>query len=564
MLKYCAMLAMAMLFFTARGQNLDQIGVKQGIKVSGGINASGTFYSSSDTVKRRSPFTSIISGNFNLSLYGYSMPFTFTYSSMNKGYTQPFNRFAFTPQYKWVKAYVGYSSMTFSDYTLAGHTFFGGGLELTPGNWNVGLMYGRLRKAVQYNADSRVTPSFTRMGYGVKVGYHKETDGVDICVFSAKDDVGSVQQLPPDGSLAPLQNLAISVTAKKQLFKHWLIDAEYAVSALDGNITQKEGSTASPQGSNLAGTFLKATANTRYFDAFNGGAGYQATRWGLMLRYERIAPDYQTLGSYYCNNDMQNFTLAPNVNMLDGRLSASANVGLQTDNLDHSKASTSKRMVGSCNINFIPSEKWVTSVAYSNFTGYTKVRPQVDPNYQSETDSLDFYQINNNLNGTVGYSFGEKEAPQSVMLNLSYQKASDHSNREGGSNTSNFISANASYTYAIAKAGFSVTPSANFNRNDASGIESIFVGPALSIGKTLLKNKLRLSLSEGYSATLINSSNAGSILNSGLSCAYSPASNAKGKQSLSLGVNLQNRFKGAAGGRNLSELTTILTYSYRF
>ena len=47
---------------------------------------------------------------------------------------------------KWIKTYAGWSTMNFSQYTFSGHRFLGGGVELTPKNWKIALMYGRLKK----------------------------------------------------------------------------------------------------------------------------------------------------------------------------------------------------------------------------------------------------------------------------------------------------------------------------------------------------------------------------------------------------------------------------------
>ena len=100
------------------------------------------------------------------------------------------------------------------------------------------------------------------------------------------------------------------------------------------------------------------TAGTRKFDAYSLGFGYLVSLFGIMLKYERVAPDYQTLGAYYFNNDMENLTLVPNLRLLDGRFSISGNAGIQHNNLDKSRESTTKRWVGAGNINFSPSEKW--------------------------------------------------------------------------------------------------------------------------------------------------------------------------------------------------------------
>src|SRR5690606_10230202 len=128
------------------------------------------------------------------------------YSNTNRNFSQPFNQFSFAPTYKWVKTYVGYNSMTFSNYTLSGHVFLGGGVELTPKNWRIAAMYGRLRKAVSFNLNDTLQytdASFKRMGYGLKVGYEKNGDVYSVNIFTAKDDYHSIPFVLPGKQLTP-------------------------------------------------------------------------------------------------------------------------------------------------------------------------------------------------------------------------------------------------------------------------------------------------------------------------------------------------------------------------
>ena len=60
--------------------------------------------------------------------------------------------------------------MSFSPYTLSGHEFLGGGVELTPDKipFKFSAMYGRLQKATEPDTLSG-DPSYKRMGGGFKV-----------------------------------------------------------------------------------------------------------------------------------------------------------------------------------------------------------------------------------------------------------------------------------------------------------------------------------------------------------------------------------------------------------
>lgn len=124
-----------MLPYMLYSQELSGITENEPVTINGGINVNGVFYHSKDTLATREPFSYVVSGNINLNLYNVvNCPITFTYSNYKANWSQPFNfnQFGMTPSYKWIKTYIGYNSMSFSDYTLSGHQFLGFGIEVSP------------------------------------------------------------------------------------------------------------------------------------------------------------------------------------------------------------------------------------------------------------------------------------------------------------------------------------------------------------------------------------------------------------------------------------------------
>ena len=131
---------------------------KKPIKVSGGVGTDHVFYASEGMANRRNaPYQYYINGNLNFQFFKeFNLPITFSFSNQQFNYSQPlnqqsFNQFGISPRYKWATAHIGWRSMSFSPYSLNGHTFLGAGVELTPGKWNISAMYGRLLKAEEYD-----------------------------------------------------------------------------------------------------------------------------------------------------------------------------------------------------------------------------------------------------------------------------------------------------------------------------------------------------------------------------------------------------------------------------
>lgn len=170
-------------------QKFDAIGKSKPLAITGGISTNQIAYFASGITDRRAPYNFFVSGNLNFDLYGWSVPLGFTYSNQSKGaFQQPFNQYGLTPSYKWVTGHVGYSSMSFSNYTMNGHLFLGVGADLAPpGPFKVSLMYGRLQREVlvDENLSPGIEPAYRRMGYGIKASYSKNKDNIDLIIFKA-------------------------------------------------------------------------------------------------------------------------------------------------------------------------------------------------------------------------------------------------------------------------------------------------------------------------------------------------------------------------------------------
>ncbi|WP_090102473.1 hypothetical protein [Chitinophaga sp. CF118] len=561
----------------AYSQALDQLGVKKGISMNGSINASTTAYKANGIESRRDPLAWYLNGNININMFGYAMPFSFSYSNQGRNYSQPFNQFRFAPSYKWARAYLGSTSMNFSNYTLAGHMFNGVGVELSPGKWRVSAMYGTLLKAVPFDPlvpESYNRAAFQRNGAGVKVGYESNGDMYSVSLFHAKDYITSLPYIPADATISPKENVAVAVNIRQHITTHIFVDAEYSVSALNRDLRSEKNAFDSSRGtSNFLGNLLKPTNTTRYFDAIQAGLGYTGSFYTIQLRYERVAPDFVTLGAYNVVNDMRNITVAPTVQLFGGKVNVSANAGMQVNNLDNSKASDAKRLVANINTGINPNEHWTINAGYSNFSNYTRVRPLIDPYFNNPLDTLDFYQVNNSYNAMLMYRTGDQNKQQAITLNSSYQYASDKSSaKDAVANLSKFFTSNLSYSYNLPPKTLSMTGSVNYYRNTSAGLNTTFMGPSVNVNKQFFDKTFRTGVTATYNVTKATSeSNTtnNTLFNTGLNVNYSP----KGKQpegaahktTHNIGASVMWMLRGAAASQpGYNELTSTINYTYSF
>lgn len=550
-------------------QNLDDISIKKGIKTSGGINLKNTFYLGNNQLILRDPFAYYLTGNLNINLYGFDMPFSFSYSNTSKSYTQPFNRFKLAPQYKWVKLHIGNSAMDFSKYTLAGHRFNGVGVELTPGKWNISSMYGSLMKPIEYNPliNNISSVAYKRMGYGIKAGYADKGDEINAIFFAAKDDVHSLKyDVPDEADLHPQKNTTFSIQGKKTFLKYFFLQAEYALSLYNSELRTETGDIIHT--SNFFDKLLGKKPNERYLDAFNTSAGFQNPLWGLVLAYERVAPDYQTLGGYYFVNDVEIYKVAPNLNLWKGKLKLSGSLGLEYNNLDNQKANDNSRTVGAANVAFSSGKAWNASLAYSNFSSYTKYKPTAYPYYVDDLDSLNFYQVTQTLNGNVNYTFGDKEKlMNTLMLSASYQTG-DTKTGNLQRDFSDFSTLIFSFAEQYVPQALSWSVFISGNYCNATDLSFLYWGPGLSISKAFFKNTLNGSLSTAYNQNQMNGSLSSSLLNTSLSMQYTVKGLDEkfGKHSFQLNSGLTNHFKSSYSteSKRLYEFLTTVSYNVKF
>jgi hypothetical protein len=508
-----------------------------------------------------------------------ALPFTFTYSNQGSKYTQPFNRAALHPTYKWVKSHIGVVSMNFSPYTLSGHLFLGAGAEITPGHWNIKVMAGRLNKQIDYDpiVDNLNEIVFKRFGYGIKAGYENKGYGISATLFKANDSQNSLNFIPPNTSIKPQDNLVMSIDGKAKLTSSIHVTTEYALSALTQNTNALND--LSDNNQSLIHRLVKGNETTDYFQAYNAALNYSLKFMKVALKYEHIDPGYKTLGSYYFNNDLENYTLAPSFSLFKKKLIVAINTGYQRNNLSSEESATTSRWVGSLNTTYVPSKRIVLTGTYSNFSTFTQSRPTTDPFYFSGADTLNFYQLTQAASGMVSYNFGGDSLKSTIQLLYNYQESTSlngHVNSSGafGLNVTSESPGipthvhlvNLGYTAQLIPMKAAVTLAGNVNRSILPDFVTTFFGPTFNFQKSLLDQKASFSIGSTYNRQIRNDVLSSNIMNHRLSFNFTPkpANEKLGQVALSANVNLMQRFAVDPSLLNVTEMNVFINVNYNF
>jgi hypothetical protein len=325
------------------------------------------------------------------------------------------------------------------------------------------------------------------MGYGFKVGYEDKGYNIAVNLFRAKDDSTSLLKQPVD--ITPQENIALGVNGGVVLYKGLRFNMEYAVSMLKRNTRD---------------------ASTSNSHAIKAGLNYVQGTFGMGIGYERIDPQYRTLGAYYSNNDYQNITVNFTQSIFKQKVVLSGNAGVQQDDLNHKKVSNMRRLVMGANIAYQPTEHLQIEGSYNNFQSYTNIKPQFATLNQAtpydNLDTLKYTQISQQAGLNLNYQLGEsKKQRQQLNVNLSFQDATDkqgdHTSEMAGTR---FYNAVGSYNLCLIPSSTTLALALNVSYNSMYESDVLTWGPTLVFNRPFWNKKIKINSSVSYNTTTIN------------------------------------------------------------
>ncbi len=529
--------------------------------MTGGIGLNSVYFNGDSN---REPFTYFLSGNVNLNISDvYNIPFSFSYSNSKFQTNTPFtfNRLSMHPSYKWVTAHIGDVNVSFSPYTLNGHQFTGLGLDLSPKDkFKINLMYGRLLEEREFDPENiSSAANYRRIGYGFKTSYQFDKFKLGTIFFRASDDVASLKNaIPTESEVLPKDNTVISFDAEATLFEKLKFRGEFALSALTEDIRVNGVS------DHFASFLVSDNPTTQYYKAFNLNFAYQVASGTIGLGYERIDPNYRTLGGYFFNNDLENITINATQRIFKDKVTVSFNGGLQNDDLDNTKATQLSRLVMALNVAYNASDKLNITTGYSSFQSFTNIKNQFDfingvSQIEEQLDQDNFAQISQNANINVNYKLKETDYnSQNLNVSFSFQDAENRIGEEERTEDSSvFYNANSVYTINYPQSDFGISGALNTSFSTLGAEKSVILGPTVSATKGFLEKKLKVNGSVGYNKSMANGISQGDVTNVRIGSRY--VYQKKHNFSLNGLYQLRNSLTN-----NTSSFTLTFGYNYSF
>ena len=563
--KFLLLIVFLINFSFLQAQSIDIQSFKGNpFKLSGGINVGSTFYQSQRNA--RQPFVYNLSGNLNFSIYNFSFPVSYTFTNLggNLNYNIPFtfNRLSINPKYKWINAYAGDITLTFSPYTYAGHQFTGGAVELTPNsNLKISALAGQFLKATEDDGNPNSLPAFERWGYGFKTDYAFSKYKLGVSTFFAADDETSVNFISPTRNIFPQKNLAIGILAEGQITKEIKAFIDVTNSTLvtdtraDGNYNR-----------GFASKLFKANSSSQNFYALKTGFDVKIQKSSLGISYEKVDPNYKTLGAFFFSNDLENIMANISRPFWKDKISMTLNLGFQRDNLNKEKDQTSTRVVSTLAASVKITDKLTVNSNFSNQNSVTNTNPDqfVDINQQNPqlqaVQQLNYRQLSRSASFNSNYAFEKtKTAQKNMSGNYSFNQVA---NEQGGliraGQLSNFHNLNLTYGHQLLKSKWGFNASANTTINQIGKENTITIGPVVSASKKFLKEKLVTSFGTAVNKTSGNSKSALNF-NVRANVAYKYLDNHNFSMAL---TQLVSKSKTQLNTNSLNEFTLNFNYAY--
>jgi len=544
----------------AFSQDLSSLSGQDPFRINGSVTAKLQFYNTDRDNPSRSPFMWYLQGNPVITVYGIVLPFSFRFSEQEMDFRQPFNQFGVSPYYKWAKLHLGYRSHNWSTYALAGHSITGVGLELTPGKFQVGFATGRLLKPVRYIDNPEnirlQTPAYKRTGTALRLGYGSESNNFSLVILKARDDSTSLGTVPSEYSLTPDENLVVSFLTKQTIAKKYLFEVEVAQSLYTKDIRTAVTDSTGGLMTKIFSSLIQNQESTTSSNAVRASAGYQSDLFSLMLRYQRVEPDFRSMGAYYFATDLSNITIEPTLKLMQKKLTLAGSLGTQVDNLKNDKSFRTRRTITSARINFVPVPQYSLSAFYSNYgLAQESGLLSIDTLRQSEVA-----QATSQIGVTQSLNLTGEKLGHNLMVNYNYQKLNDRN--ENTSQYSEFSTNILSANYFITYIPYSINGSAAFlyTHFAQDTVVTVAYGPSAGLGKSFLKNKLNASVFLSFINNKVQGEDNGTTGIYSFQLGYKPFRNHR----FALKYNYSKNNRLSTGSNSYYESKLDFDYTYTF
>ena len=457
-------------------------------RVSGGLSINSDFYAQSGLAEDRRPGSVLsITGDLTFTLLNrFSIPLSVFLSSEDAGFRLPLNQLgsglSLRPQWGPVQINTGYFSPSYSEFTVNDTRVLGGGLEMNPGIFRIGVSGGVSQQSVE---PSETSPGLFRQylgalqfGVGTATGKHIWLTGARIA-----DDEGSIAVSGDSTAFRPKENFTAGLKFGVPFAERKVIlDGEVAGSAFSDNTFADELSDSEVGTPSFTKSFFTPRESSRIDVATRANLQIKTHRtWSVRVLGKYVGPGYKSLGATQVQADVLEAKITPDLRI--GRFNGSVGLGLRENNVAGTRAFTTRRTGLDANAYY----QFTNSIGASGMFAYLNVRGP------SDNDSLNVDNTNLIFNLTPTVQFGVGTTRNALSVSYNYQEFVDDNLILGfGADTQNY-SLVGSHTLSF-MSGMSFTTSAAWVLSKTFRFDTNVFTLSENVGQSFMNRKLRANL----------------------------------------------------------------------
>ncbi|WP_445736687.1 hypothetical protein [Mariniflexile sp.] len=285
-----------------------------------------------------------------------------------------------------------------------------------------------------------------------------------------------------------------SIKTRHLFFDKLSFDAEYARSIFTRNTQTASANNLNDPVANVFSFLFDEKKGTRVGDAILAILGYKEKTYEFKIRYNRIDPDFKSLGAYFFLTDLKKITIEPRVKLWKNKLMVCGSFGIQKDNLNATKSAQTKRNIYSANINFMPIQQYNLNANYTNYGIAQK------PGTQPINNQIEIAQVNQQLtvSQNVNLMSKDKSKMHLILLLWNFQDLSDNNSTTAQFSEfqSNILSPR--YTFSYMPWRFTAGAGYNYSIFNFTTMETKNYGPSVTLSKAFQKPNINLSSAFNY------------------------------------------------------------------
>lgn len=543
--------------FFVSAQDLTSLRGRAPLTISGNIGTNNTFYHSSNPFQIRSPLSNTLFANLNIDFYGVQIPISFHFSNNSRDFSHPFARFGMSPTYKNLQVHLGYRNMSFSPFTYSNLTFLGAGLEFNHKLLRLAMFTGSLNQAYESGLE-QIAPgrpnAYHRRAYGLKLGVGNARNHFDVILFNARDDILSIA--PSAGlNLQPKENLVVGTSFRVAIGQRISISSNVSASAYNDNMRS---SAIELQEIDMLNDYFTPRYGSVLRFAGDIRANISLGSVHSMLQYRLIQPEFQSLGTSYMNNNIQQMGLNVNTTIYRNRISTGFSIFYQEDNVTQTQLYTNTSMIYAVNATARMSDQFNINVSYNGF----------DQKQQDGTmvvnDSIRINRFMHNISVNPGYSFlDDMERSHSFTVSLNSTINKNQNKLIADPSESSTISTNLAYMLGLTDRRININAAIGYTNSSSNTYEFNSTNLGMGAGKRFLENdnlhiQVNLNLAYGQVQNLTRNL---SVM-TGFMAGYTHRQDHTFNFRLNFNSNRQEHLEGLYA-RHGYDTTVSLGYAYR-